>query len=156
LEIAGFEVLDAGTSFDEQYLYIEARLANGRGERSTPQVDCIEKLVREFEGAYRSKVAHWRQVLAARGPRRTAIWGAGSKGITFVNVVPGAQEVAALVDVNPHKQGRFAPGTGTPVVSPDALQDLDIDTVVVMNSVYRDEIVKTVEALRLSASIMLG
>ncbi|WP_254023246.1 hypothetical protein [Mesorhizobium ventifaucium] len=84
----------------------------------------IDTLVRRFDQTYRDKVAggaitHY---LATRNREQTVVWGAGSKGITFVNVVPEGARISALVDDNPHKQGRFAPGTGTPVVGRESLR----------------------------------
>ncbi|WP_366513094.1 hypothetical protein [Mesorhizobium sp.] len=42
--------------------------------------------------------------------------------MTLVNVVPEGARISALVDINPHKQGRFAPSTGTPVVGRESLR----------------------------------
>ncbi|WP_287374602.1 hypothetical protein [Mesorhizobium sp.] len=67
-------------------------------------------------------------------------WGARSNGITFVNVVPEGARIRALVDVNPRKQGRFAPGTGTAVVGPESLRGRPVRSIIVMNPLYRDEV----------------
>lgn len=45
-----------------------------------------------------------------------------------------------MVDINPHKQGRFLPGTGHVVVSPEQLRDQPSETVIAMNPVYCAEI----------------
>ncbi|RWK73542.1 MAG: SAM-dependent methyltransferase, partial [Mesorhizobium sp.] len=42
--------------------------------------------------------------------------------MTLVNVVAEGARISALVDINPHKQGRFAPSTGTPVVGRESLR----------------------------------
>ena len=72
--------------------------------------------------------------------------------MTFLNVVPGAAAVHAVVDVNPRKHGRFIPGTGHEVVGPDALVADPPDVVLVMNSVYEDEIRSTLAGLGLAST----
>jgi SAM-dependent methyltransferase len=155
-EIAGFEVLDAGTEFGEQYLYIEAKPSHERLPTHSAQVGEIESLVRAFDRAYRDKVKRWRHYLAAQDPGRAVVWGAGSKGVTFVNVVPGADRIGALVDVNPHKHGHFAPRTGTPVLAPGALRGTPVESIIIMNPLYRDEIEGTVALLGLGPEIVVA
>ncbi|TJW62615.1 MAG: SAM-dependent methyltransferase, partial [Mesorhizobium sp.] len=111
MQTAGFEVLDQGASFGDQYLFIEAKPAATGMTADSSRPGTIDALVRRFDQTYRDKVAWWRDYLATRDPEQTVVWGAGSKGITFVNIVPEGARIGALVDVNPHKQGRFAPGT---------------------------------------------
>ena len=49
----------------------------------------------------------------ATGAGGSSSWGAGSKGATFLNIVPAAREaVAAIVDVNPRKHGRLRARVG--------------------------------------------
>lgn len=156
LRLAGFEIRDSGASFGDQYLYVEAIPAGDEPAEVSPDVSGVKPLVAGFEAAYTEKLKHWGRFMAAHEPDQVAIWGAGSKGITFVNVVPGAGGVHALVDVNPHKHGRFAPGTGTPVVAPEALRGQHIRAIVIMNALYRDEISKSVADLGLLAEIVVA
>jgi SAM-dependent methyltransferase len=156
VDAAGFDVVNAGTSFGDQYLFIEARLGATGLPSDAAEVGEIEMLARTFERVHRDKITFWHNYLAARDPEKTIVWGAGSKGITFVNVVPLAARVSALVDVNTHKQGLFAPGTGTPVLAPEALRDRPIDTIIIMNPLYRDEIAGTAVALGLDPEIVVA
>ncbi|MCI0540694.1 MAG: class I SAM-dependent methyltransferase [Verrucomicrobiales bacterium] len=155
-EATGFDVLDAGTAFGDQYLYIEARPGAGGPPRLSAENGEIESLVRDFDNAYRGKIKRWRHYLAARDPGRIVVWGAGSKGVTFVNVVPGAERIGALVDVNPHKHSRFAPRTGTPIRAPEALRGQPVESVIIMNPLYQDEIARTVAALGLTPEIVVA
>jgi hypothetical protein len=116
----------------------------------------VDQLVRSFDNAYREKVDYWRDYLALRDPSQTVVWGAGSKGITFVNVVPGADLIATLVDVNPHKQGRFVPRTGARVVSKQALTAQPVQSIIIMNGLYREEIATEVASLGLSSEIVVA
>ena len=104
---------------------------------------------------FTDKVGEWTTNLARieRAGERVAIWGAGSKGVTFLNTVGGGQNVVCAVDINTRKQGRFVPGTGQEVVGPERLASLGVDLVLVMNPLYIDEIAETLEGLGVSARI---
>ena len=68
------------------------------------------------------------------------LWGGGSKGVSFLTTLGLTEEIAAAVDVNPYKQGKFMPGTAHPVIAPKALIDQPADLVIVMNPIYVPEI----------------
>ncbi len=110
----------------------------------------IDTLVRRFDQNYRDKVAPGGAIT------HYLVWGAGSKGITFVNVVPEGARISALVDVNPHKQGRFAPGTGTAVVGPESLRGRPVRSIIVMNPLYRDEVAQAAHELGLAPDIIVA
>jgi hypothetical protein len=154
LEIAGFDVVNAGIVYGGQYLFIEATKGKPRRSSFSSEVMPIENMVTDFETAYHSKISRWREYIAAHGAKSMAVWGAGSKGINFVNMVPGAGEMNALVDLNPFKQGRFAPRVGTPILSPGELRGRQIRSVVVMNPLYRTEIAEMASALDLNIELL--
>ena len=90
------------------------------------------------------RLARWRGRLDALGEGAVAVWGAGAKGVTFAGLVdPDASRIDCVVDINPAKQGRFIPGTGHPIVPPDALAARGVRHVVPMNPAYRAEIAAT-------------
>jgi hypothetical protein len=69
------------------------------------------------------------------------VWGAGAKGVTLLNALTlGRDVVAAVVDVNPRRQGRYVPGTGQLIIAPADLRRYHVSRVLVMNSNYVDEI----------------
>ncbi|TPN50156.1 MULTISPECIES: class I SAM-dependent methyltransferase [unclassified Mesorhizobium] len=156
MQTAGFEVLDEGSSYGDQYLFIEAKPLASPTVISLSTSGTIDALVRKFDRTYRDKVAWWHQYLSKQDPAQTVVWGAGSKGITFVNVVPEGARISALVDVNPHKQGRFAPGSGTPVIGPDHLRGRPLHSIIVMNPLYRDEVAQAARQLGLASEIIVA
>jgi SAM-dependent methyltransferase len=153
-EEQGFGVLDVGSSFGGQYLYVEAARDAARGP--VPDGAEIVPLAARFGRSYRDKVATWTDRLSdlAARERRVALWGAGSKGVTFLNVVPGGERVDQVVDLNPRKHGRFVPGTGHEVVAPAALRAEPPDTVLAMNPLYRDEIAAELRDLGVTAEVV--
>jgi len=69
-----------------------------------------------------------------------AVWGAGAKGVTFVNLIdPKKELIDCVVDLNPNKQGRHIPGTGHPIVSYQNLPKRKVTTAILMNPNYREE-----------------
>lgn len=99
-------------------------------------------------------LSHWKQVIhSANQP--IALWGAGAKGVTFAMLVdPGADAIKAVVDINPEKQGHYLPKTGIPIISPSAAIDLGIQTVLVMNPNYLEEITRKLKSLGSSATVI--
>ena len=77
-----------------------------------------------FAATWRSRVAEWRthggRAQAQVG--RVVVWGSGSKGVAFLGALGGGDAVSHVVDINPHRQGRFMVGTGHPIVGPATLR----------------------------------
>ena len=158
---AGFEVLDLGTDFDDQYLLVEACPASGRPTLpSRPEEADLGTLARGvawFREQWPLRVEHWRDLLrrAKAEGRRTVIWGGGSKAVAFLNAIgPDADAVLQVVDVNPYKHGTFLAGTGHEIVGPDVLREHAPDTVIVMNGIYRDEIRQELDRVGLRAALV--
>ncbi len=155
-ELAGFEVLNAGTSFSEQYAYVEARPRPPQRLSAVGNRNEVTALINSFNKVYHAKINRWAHYIADHAAEKTVVWGAGSKGITFVNVVPGCERLGALVDLNARKQGRFAPLHGTPVVSPDDLTRQQPSSIIIMNPVYSDEIARAAAAFAPTAELVLA
>jgi SAM-dependent methyltransferase len=140
---AGLHVERMYPAFGDQFLCVEASARPGGAERDVAgDLGKLRELAVRYSAEYGRKVTQWEKRLRElRETNQTvALWGAGSKGITFVNTVPGGNEIAWLVDLNPRKHGRFVPGTGQPVVAPGTLREFVPDVVLVMNPLYVDEI----------------
>jgi hypothetical protein len=94
-------------------------------------------------------LARWRQ-----DGRHVAAWGAGAKAVGFLNMLKDREVISRVVDINPHKQGRYLAGTGQKIVPPGTLAADPPDVIVIMNPVYRKEIVEQVSALGLSPELI--
>ena len=68
------------------------------------------------------------------------MWGAGSKGVTFLNMIDSRYQIEYVIDINPRKHGKYIPGTGQKIVSPEFLREYIPDIVIVMNLIYENEI----------------
>ena len=140
----GFEVLRLGTEYQGQYLAIEAELADAPTKARLAEeadLDQVRALVESFRRRCEQKIADWCGVLRdAAILGRVVLWGSGSKAAAFLNAVDVDGLIEAVVDINPHKQGCFMPGSGLPIVGPQALPEIAAGTVIIMNPVYRNEI----------------
>jgi hypothetical protein len=58
-----------------------------------------------------------------------------------------------VVDINPHKHGKYLAGTGHEIVSPDFLKGYRPHHVIVMNAIYCDEISRDLDSMGVSATV---
>jgi hypothetical protein len=156
---SGFSVLDVGTSFGGQYLFVEARpdsLASSVRDAYDAEVQTLAADADRFDGRCRRLIQTWGRWLQAErvAGHKVAVWGIGSKGTTFLNVVPGGEQVSSVVDLNERKHGRYVPGTGQRIVGPDGLRAAGADVVLVMNPLYVEEVRQTTISLGLHARVL--
>ena len=90
---------------------------------------------------------------AQKKNQRIVVWGAGSKGATFLNLTDIDKAIEFVVDINPRKQGHFIAGTAQTIVAPDYLVKYKPDTVVIMNPNYLSEIEGMVHELGIRPEI---
>lgn len=152
-ERCGFAVQAVYPLFSGQYLGLEARVADPAGEAGV-RVEAPGAAA-GFSGAYHGCVEAWRARMAAwaEAGESAVIWGAGSKGVSFLDILR-PDGLAFAVDLNPRKQGRFLPGSGVEVVAPERLRAIRPDRVILMNPVYRAEVAERLAALGLTPEIV--
>lgn len=154
----GLEVRGLEREFAAQYLTIESRPTDGNVSPPHPEerdLDEMRNLVRRFAAAFEDHRERWRARVrdAADAGGRVIVWGSGSKGVSFLTTLNLDTEVHSVVDINPHRQGKHMLGTGHRVVAPSEVPAIDPDVVVVMNPVYRDEIVTELGRLGLEPEV---
>lgn len=155
--LTGFEVLEVELDYDGQYILVEA-IPGGDARDVLPLEEPPEAVAAAVAGFTRDLATvqeRWRTELRSvlGGGGKTAIWGSGSKGVSFLTTLGLGDEVSAVVDINPYKQGKYMAGTGHEIVAPAALRELRPELVVAMNPVYLDEIQSELDALGLEARL---
>jgi len=130
----GLTVHDLRLAYADQYLLLEA--SPGAAVKPLTDPSATVQLAQSFGERAEAAIQHWRRQLD--GAARIVLWAATSKTVGFVSATKA--EAMAVVDINPAKQGSFLPGSGLPVVAPDAVADLDPDLVIAMNPIYLNEI----------------
>lgn len=149
----GFQVLDVLPALNGSHLEIEARPATAPRPHAAESEDHLKQIacdVTQFAAEFARQAAYWEEKFrryAAAG-RNVLLWGAGMRAISLlVNVPHACANVRFVVDVNPHRQGRFLPKTGQETIGPERLATIRPDVVVATNPNYADEIHQQLRAL---------
>ncbi|MEM8712153.1 MAG: SAM-dependent methyltransferase, partial [Planctomycetota bacterium] len=140
-----------------QYLLIEARTGDpSLGHCFEAEGDLARTLesVATFKTAIQTKFTKLKADLAeasARGP--VALWGSGSKAVSYLTTLGVGDLVSAVVDINPHKHGKFLAGTGHEIIAPEKLKEIQPAHVLIMNAIYVDEITRDLHAMGLHPTV---
>lgn len=150
---AGLAVRRVGEAYGGQFL--QAELALDPAQHADDGAPLDQSLPARFASSLRELLASWSRRLAKEldAGRRIAVWGAGSKGVTFLNALPRGAEIELVVDRNPQKRGRHVPGTGQRIVSPAELATRRPELVLVMNPLYVAEIAAELESLGVRCAV---
>lgn len=154
LRASGHRVVRLAEAFHGQFLGVDAIPATTTTS-TEPDVDRVAgavERVETFAARHRERLAHWDEVLATT-TGEVALWGAGAKGVAFLNLLQEPGAVDHVIDVNPRKAGRFVPGTGHRVDEPSALAGRQVEHVLVMNPAYEAEIRHELDKLGPTATV---
>jgi len=158
---AGFTVTSVREAFGNQFLCVEA-IPDGTINSSQERVSGGNVLMgheaRSFAVRLQKKLESWSAQLdqLQQQGRSVVVWGAGSKGVTFLNMVGHSERVKSVVDINPRKQGMYVAGTAHPIVAPEHLHGQQSVTIIVMNPLYEDEIRQMIERMDVSAELIIA
>jgi hypothetical protein len=157
----GFEISSVqgtrGEIFDS--IHVDATRKRGKMHNLTPiserAVSQIEQIIQKFSAKTLENIKERSQQLTKLLDKgnRIAVWGAGARGVTFLNIFKD-QRIEYAVDINPNKQGMYVPGTGQKIVRPEFLSDYKPDFIILANPAYETEIRKILEHLRISAGFV--
>lgn len=139
-----FDDAVTGNFFGGQYIYLWADLS-----KIKTTIPAGLNFTRFDTSAFLKKLEEYRTVL--NDTASFAIWGAGAKGSTFLNLLDKDRKaVEYVIDINPAKQNKFIAGTGHPIYSPNILLTRPVDNILIMNENYADEIKKQIEGYNIS------
>lgn len=159
-ERSGFSVMRLNEVYGKQFLALEARPEMNPvfTAPAPPQSKSSRKLVATFKQRRIDKVSRWGQKIHhfAESAQKIVLWGAGSKGVTFLNSFAKTLPIEFIVDINPRKQGLFIPRSGQEIISPDALKKYQPDGIILLNPLYEREIRSQVEAMSLTTKIFIA
>ena len=159
LETHGFRITNLRESYGGQFISVEAQLGEPNERQGIPAPKALaemKSLVETFAAKFHTMRDEWQKRLDDLHEQkgRAVIWGAGSKGVMFLNLLAANGAVHCAIDLNPRKQGMFVPGTGQAIISPETLRDISPDLVIVMNSLYETEIQVALNAMSLKPEVM--
>jgi FlaA1/EpsC-like NDP-sugar epimerase len=131
-----------GHFFNGQYIYVIADLASVNDEIK-------KKEIVPYKVKFKERLKEYSNMINQSGS--VAIWGAGAKGSTFLNLLDKeAQKIKCVIDINPKKQHQYVGGTGHYIIKPDELEGYGIENVIVMNTNYIDEIKAVTQPLHIN------
>lgn len=162
----GYQTSEVQDEFGGQFISIEAQpvlepVSPSIGLEADLGVDlrAIADLttdIAQFKDRFQLQKQQWQvrfDALFAEG-KKVVIWGAGSKGVTFLNLLTMQDRIEYAVDINPRKQNKFIPGTGQKIVSPEAMLHYSPDVVIVMNPLYQQEVKSALQAMGLTPQVV--
>ena len=75
--------------------------------------------------------------------KKVVCYGAAAKGNTVLNFCKITKdEIEYVVDISPHKQEKFLPGTHIPIYSPEKIKDTKPDYIIILAWNLKDEIIE--------------
>ena len=153
-----FEVSHLSEEYEGQFISIEAYPVDGfpsSTQNGTLDIENVAHYVDLFSEKYQKSKVAWQHEIDKLGQERKKIvlWGAGAKAITFLNTIQTHDKIDFVVDINPHKRGKYIPGSGQEVVPPEYLTDYKPDVVIIMNPNYKDEIQRFVNEMKLTTEL---
>jgi len=137
---AGFNVISCNEAFNGDYLELWIRYEPNPSQWFNELVIARDRVC----NALREKIRDIRQQ-----NKRLAVWGCGAKALSIFSA--SEPETIALIDCvidsDPHKHGKFVPGSSVSVLSPDEVACRNPDVVLVLALSYREEIAAAVRRL---------
>ncbi|MBF2074152.1 MAG: methyltransferase domain-containing protein [Synechococcales cyanobacterium C42_A2020_086] len=139
----GFQVQNLTEAYRGQFLCVEAVPADPCPLLPpAAELELLAQDVAQFASRFHRKLSAWQQTLdeLQQQGKTAVVWGAGSKGVTFLNLISRREQIQGVVDINPRKTGMYVAGTGQQIIAPEALPTVQPDVIFVMNAIYQDEI----------------
>jgi SAM-dependent methyltransferase len=153
-QLAGFRVVSAGVGFGNQYLWLEA--ISGEATLAPQGNSSVGEILRCYGHDEDRQIAQTKAHLEAETRRGVAVclWGMATKGVVFSYLVdPERTLIRYCIDVNSNKQGKYAPGSAHLIQTPEVLQGLSGEVLIlVMNPNYLNEVRNKCRALGIAAS----
>lgn len=155
----GFDLLELELDFDDQYLVLVGKPTDKPTQPKLPLEDDLEKIraeVAAFPKRFAEVKQRWLSTINGHHQKgkRVILWGGGSKAVSFLTTLGLGDQINCVVDINPHKHGKFIPGAGHPVVGPESLKQNPPDYVILMNPVYTKEVRAQLNSMGLNPEIL--
>ncbi len=155
----GFDPLELDLEYDDQYIVIAGKPTSGTPVPMLEGEDDLESVSAEvgrFPEKFRKLKESWLSKINElhSAGKRIVVWGGGSKCVSFLTTLGLGEQIDFVVDINPHKHGKFVPGTGHAVRSPETLRQDRPDCVILMNPVYEKEVGEQLDGMGLNPLVL--
>ena len=157
-QASGFDILDVRSVYFDTYLVVEAKKRSTEDRRpwaGSANVAGVKGLVEQFSKNIDAKIKSWGARIKDMydDDQRMVIWGSSSKATAFLSTLGIKDEIRFVVDINPHRQGTFMPGTGQEIVAPEFLRKYKPHEILVINPIYCEEVQRMLDELGVSGRI---
>lgn len=154
----GFEVLDLYRDFDDQYLLLDARPASAASSKAHPLEESLadmSRAVERFRTGVEQRKKEWTDRVRSLhdAGKRPVVWGSGSKCVAFLTTLGLDSEIGCIVDINPHRHGKYIAGAVKKIMPPDCLKTYQPGAIIVMNPIYKHEVADMARGMGLSAEV---
>jgi len=154
-----FDICDIKRVFGDQYILLEAKPvkdASNSIHLLEESIIDIKNHVEYFSNNYHEKISSWKKFLKQieTDEKRLAIWGSGSKCVSFLTTLKVENLVDYVIDINPYREGKFLPHTGHKIMSPEYLKTYKPDVTLVMNPIYEEEIKQMLYKMDVSTEVI--
>jgi SAM-dependent methyltransferase len=157
---SGFELTELERDYGDQYLLIGAKPIEGTSNQPPLKLERDLDETAADVAKFRNSIGHtldgWRKTIReiVSCGQRVVLWGSLSKGTAFLTTLKLGEEIEYVVDINPHRQNKYMPGTGQKIVGPAFLAEYQPTHIVVMNPIYCKEIQKDLDKLGVKAELL--
>jgi len=155
----GFDLLELELEYGDQYIVTAAEPSAAHRFTVFPGEDDLKEVtdeVAQFPARFIKMKERWLtriNGMRAKG-KKLIVWGGGSKAVSFLTTLELNDQIDYVVDVNPYKHGKFVPGTGHAVKSPEELKQQRPDCVILMNPIYENEVRTRLQGMGLHPEIL--
>jgi hypothetical protein len=157
MRASDFGVTRLYREYADQYLMIEA-IPSARAVDAplALEIDTEQTLglIARFRDDVADKKHYWAEVFQQYRERPIALWGSGSKCVSLLSSLKPATENITVVDINPHRHGKFMPGSGLEIRAPEILRESQPQLIIAMNSIYMTEIQSVLDDLSVSGQLL--
>jgi 2-polyprenyl-3-methyl-5-hydroxy-6-metoxy-1,4-benzoquinol methylase len=158
LNLCGFKVEKFVRKFSNQYMWIIAKKSNEINQVDNNTINRLKNSSINYKNNLSNdidKINRNLKKLSSKG--KIAVWGAGAKGSTFVNLVDCDNKIIdSIIDINKNKQGCFIVGTGHEIIDYLEIMKRNIKTIIVMNNNYYKEIEKILMKNNIDVRLVSG
>ncbi len=125
-------------------------------EREMVNRDTISMIVRKRQSPDIKRISEEREDICAQlneyadgmknQGKKVAVWGASHQGFTLLSTAGLREKIAYCIDSAPFKQGRYAPASHIPIISPEEAKKDPPDGIIIMAPGYTHEIASIIKS----------
>jgi SAM-dependent methyltransferase len=140
-------------SFNDRFLLATGNASPSMDAMEVFKLSDIKQKIFLFKEKTNTIKKNWLRVVSGE-KNGILLWGAGSGGVSLANMLdPIGANIKGIVDIKESKWGKFSPGTGHKIISPVDIES-DIDTIIVSNPGYIEEIREMAKQLAPNANVI--